>query len=164
MKSSHYTSILWMIYGFVLIMAITAVLEAAVYAYMHYGLVNGYMTRRFSYYIPCFSSIIYSVTTMLLVFLANRKLKRSQPLKLPKILIVVCIIVAIGFQFFTEKVSDWHLSVLFDDLSKTEYMSSVNFGKLFDIIENTTLILRWVCIVMALLFFLYQLKTVKKLE
>lgn len=158
MIKSYNTSILSMLYGFVLITAVISMLEAAVFAYMHYGLENGYMIRRFTYYIPCFAIIIYGITALFLVIIANRNLVRNRPFKLPKFTLFLLIIIAIGFQYYTERVSDWHLSVLFDDLSKTEYMSSVNFGRLFEVVEYTTLILRWFFIVMALLFFSYKLQ------
>lgn len=159
MIQSRYASILWILYGFVLLTAIFSVLEAAVYTYMHYGLVNGYMIRRFSYYIPCFAFIVYGITAVLLVLAANRKSKRHKPLTLPKLSLIICIIVAISFQYYTERISDWHLTVLFDDLSKAEYMSSVSFGKLFAIVEHTTLILRWAFIIFAIIFFSFKLKT-----
>lgn len=161
MKTSHYTSIIWMLYGFVFISAITAMLEAAVYAYMHYGLENGYMIRRFSYYIPCFACILYGITALIMVFISNRMIKQNKSLKLPKISFIVCMIIAISFQLLTESVSDWHLGVLFDDLSKAEYMSSVNFGKLFDVVNYTTFTLHWVSFIAALVFFSYKYKTIK---
>lgn len=156
MMQSRNTTILWMLYGFVVLTAILSVLEASVYAYMHYGLTNGYMIRRFSYYIPCFAGFIYGLTAIIMVFISNRKTKRSIPISLPKVSFIIGILIAMTFQIFTERVSDWHLNVLFDDLSKAEYMSSVQFGQLFDIVEQTTFVLRWLFIIIALLFLLYR--------
>lgn len=162
MTQSRYSSLSFMLYGFVVITAIVSILETAVFAYMHYGLEHGYRIRRFSYYIPCFAIITYGVTAVLLALIAKRKSRTGIAPTIPKLTLILCLIIAIFLQFYTERISDWHLSILFDDLSKTEYMSSVNFGKLFDIVEYTTLILRWAFIIFGLAFFSYMLKTDKR--
>lgn len=162
MKNQHYTSLLWMLYGFVFIMAITSILEAFLCLYMHYGLVEEFMIRRFSYYIPFFGCTIYGITGLFLLFISNKRLKKNKPLNLPKLMFGICLIIAIGFQFFTEKVSDWHLSQLFDDVSKNEYMGSLPFGKLFDIVEYTAFALRWLSIIVTAFFFFNRLNKTQK--
>ncbi|MDG5491388.1 hypothetical protein [Psychroserpens sp. SPM9] len=158
MKAQHYTYLLWLLFGFVSVSALTHLLEALVYVYMHYGLTHEYTNRRFSFYIPLFAMIIYGITLLFIGFILNENIKKKKALKLPKTGFLLVLIIAIALDFYTVKASDYHLKLLFDDKAMTEYMSTVNFGNLFDVVHYTVFALNWFVIIVAIIFCAFQLK------
>ncbi|WP_178987869.1 hypothetical protein [Winogradskyella schleiferi] len=156
-KQSIYNPILWVLFGFALISAVHAIIETLIYGYFHYGLSDGFIDIHFRYYIPAFSLVttfIFSIITMLILKKKITTLK-IETSKLPWLTFVSLIIIASIAKPLVQIWSDNKVMSLYDDLSKTEYLSRLNLVNIFNTIEYSSIGSLWLLFLLLVVYFLY---------
>ncbi|WP_299100962.1 hypothetical protein [uncultured Winogradskyella sp.] len=153
-KSTIYKPILWLIFDFTLISALSAIMEIFIYGYFHYGLSHGFINIHFQYYVPAFSiviAVIFSVISILLLKkkISSIKLKSS---RFPWLLFVLLSIFAAITKPLVQNWSDKKVMLLYDDLSKADYLSQLNFVKIFNTINYSSIGALWLLVILLVCY------------
>ena len=164
MKTTIYKTMLLVLFGFVFIYAIHSILVALIYLYFHYGLSDRFLNIHFQYYLPAFTLAFTFVFSLLSVWLIVRKKEEIidiEYLKLPWFLCIITLLIAIVLKPITYKVSGHKLMLLYEDLSKFEYMSKLNFDSIFKTINYSELGSLWFLLLLLFMSFFYLNKKAK---
>lgn len=156
-KPTKYKPVLWVLYAFVLISAVHAIIDVLIYFYFHYGLTNGFINFHFKYYIPAFSigvTFIFSIFTMLILKKTITPLK-IETSKLPWVLFFILTVIAAIIKPLTHVWSDNKIMMLYEDLSKSEYLSHLNLVKIFNTITYSSIGAQWFLFMLLLVYFLF---------
>jgi hypothetical protein len=157
-----YQLIIWILFVYVLISAATTITKALIYLFFHYGLNNGFIEIHFRYYLPLFGFSITIICSVIVFTILRRYLLRWQwdNSKPPIVLFLLFFLISITDPLL-KKTSDKSFHSLFDDLSKTDYLSERNFDTIFSSLEFCLFGIQWVLIALLLFFSLYLLKVNK---
>lgn len=161
-KTQSLKILVWILFGFVFLTAVTSLLNVLIYAYMHYGFSDEFYLIHFKYYIPAFSVLIYGIVAMLLILFIRKKTKKNllTDYKISKIGWFILIILAIFLEPLTQIISDRQLENNLNDPSQTLHMSSLDIEAIFEIVDYSIRISKWTMI-LALIFY-FSLKSRSK--
>ncbi len=156
-KQSIYTSILWVLFGFALISAVHSLIVVCIYVYFHYGLFDGFLDIHFQYYIPAYSLGVTFLLGLIISFLLKKKISTLSisATKLPWLLFMILVIIAAVVKPVIEIWSDKNIMLLYDDLSKSEYLSRLNLVKIDNTIKYSSIGALWLLFILLLVIFLF---------
>ena len=162
-KTTAYKLVLWVLFGFAFISTIHAIVEALIFCYLHYGLSNGFLDIHFQYYIPAFSILMTFVLSILTILSIKKKLVNFdiEQSKLPWFLFFIFTTIAISNSIITKQLSDQKVMLLFDDLSKSEYLGQLNLVNIFNTIKLSSLGSQWLIVILFVMATLFLKKTSK---
>ncbi len=164
MKRTIYKTILLVLFGFVFINAIHSIIVALTYFYFHYGLSDRFLNIHFQYYVPAFALVITFAFSLIIVLLFVKKKHKTveiEHLKLPWLLFMASLLTAIVLKPIIHKISDNKIMLLYEDLSKFEYMSKLNFDSIFKTLNYSDLGSKWFLFLLLFICFLYLNKKAK---
>ena len=156
-KPTIYKLILWVLFGFALISALQAVIETLIYSYFHYGLSDGFIEFHFLYYIPAFSIVITFLFSIFTILILKKKVTtfKIETSKLPWFLFFILTVIAGSLKPLTHLWSDNKIILLYDDLSKSQYLSELSFLKIFNVITYSSIGSQWFLFMLLVVNFLY---------
>ncbi|MBT8288362.1 MAG: hypothetical protein HKN00_08920 [Flavobacteriaceae bacterium] len=161
MKQTVFSKVIWMVYGFLILSAIIAILNALVEIYFHYGLAHDFLLFHFKYYIPTFTMAIYAIAVIIGMFFISRHFQSEEKFAHKEVRIVpfvVVLILAFILGPLTRYFSFRKLDQSYADLSRTDYLSSVDFAMIDQIIEQSILLAGIMSISALALFCLWNLR------
>lgn len=154
MKQKHtsYKPILWLLFGFVLISAVHAIIETLIYCYLHYGLSDGFLDIHFQYYIPAFSVGITFIFGVIVAIILRKKIETT---KVPWFLFLILTLIAAIIKPLVHIWSDNGVMRLYDDLSKSEYLSELNLVTIFNTVKYSSIGSLWFLFILLAFYFLF---------
>jgi uncharacterized membrane protein len=161
---STYKIILWILFGFAVLNTANTIIKSIIYGYFHYGLSDGFLEIHFNYYVPAFSFIITFIFSFLVITFLNQKLKiwQSESSKFPAIWFLILVIIGFTIEPFILIISDQKIKVLFEDLSKSEYLGKLNFDTIFNCIDYSVFGSKGLLFILILSYSIFMLKKEKK--
>ncbi|BAO74456.1 hypothetical protein [Winogradskyella sp. PG-2] len=165
MKTTIYKIILWILFGFIFISAVHAIIESLIYVYLHYGFSDKFLDIHFQYYTPAFTFILTFIFSLIILLYVRKKVSKKinlEDLKYPWILSVISLIIAIVLKPIALRVSDKKLMLLYEDLSKVDYMSRLDFNTIFDAVNYSSYGSKWLLVILLIIGFLYLIKKSKE--
>lgn len=156
-KQTNYKIVFWVLFGYSLISAVHAIIEALIYCYFHYGLSDGFIEIHFQYYIPAFSGIVTFIFSIFTMLVLKKKITtiKIESSKLPWFLFFIFTVIAIVTKPIAQLWSDNKIMMLYDDLSKSEYLSQLNLLKIFNTIKYSSIGSQWLLIFLLVIYVLY---------
>ncbi|WP_296381288.1 hypothetical protein [Winogradskyella sp.] len=132
---SFFKLIPWLLLGFVLLKATHVFLEILINIYLIYGFSDGFVLIHFKYYLPIFSFSVTLITSIILILLLNNKWRfwGLNMSKLSTLWFILLTIITIIAQPIIQFIFDEKFKLLYNDLSKSEYLSNLNLDAIFTI-------------------------------
>ncbi|WP_138434624.1 hypothetical protein [Winogradskyella algicola] len=151
--------ILNILFGFLLIASAQAFIEIILVTYMHYGLNNDFREIHFKYY-SLIVGVVLALSLAILVVELFVKKNRSKDFSLPKhskLWFVVFITVLI-FIPVVNRISNQKFMSMYNDYELTRYLSNRNVNEIFENVDLSVLISKWVLIVALFISAAYYYK------
>ncbi|WP_092465610.1 hypothetical protein [Winogradskyella thalassocola] len=156
MTTSLIKKTLWIIYGAVALIAIDSIITSIVYYIFHLTIENNYQfSSKIKLYIFGATLGLYLLSACLLAFFITKKSRlKNYKIKerLPVLPFLIAISIAITLKPLTLYFSEKKLENALDDLSKTNYMSSLNLSSINEFITNSIYICKWSTIIVLVLY------------
>lgn len=163
-KKSTYNTIILILFGVALFSATNVIIKSLIHFYFHYGLSHRFVEIHFNYYVPAFSFVATLIFSFLTYILLKKKLQKWQngQNQYPIVWILILIIIAIVTDPFIQIVSDKKLNLLYEDLSRYDYLSRLNFDIIFNAIDYSVYGSKWLVFIFVFIFCLYELRKQNK--
>jgi len=166
MTTSLIKKTLWIIYGTVALIAIDSIITAIVYYLFHLTIENNYQfSSKIKSYLFIATLSLYVLSACIIAFWVTKKSrlkhykgKENMPL-LPFLALLISAIVIKPFTFYS---SDKKLESALNDMSNTDYISSLNLSSISEFITNTIYICKWSTIILLVLYLFILNRYVKK--
>lgn len=158
-KMQPHKLILCILFGFLLIASAQAFVEIILTAYMHYGLNNDFREIHFKYY-SLIAGIVLAISITVFIIELFVKKNKSNDFNLPnhsKLWFVIFIIV-LGFLPVVKHISNQKFMNMYNDTELTRYLLNRNINEIFENVDLSILVSKWVLIVALFISAAYYYK------
>lgn len=156
---------LWIIFGITAFIAIDSLIYSITYYIFHHFLDNSYAfsTKTEGYIFIIILCLYLTATAVIAYSITKRTRSKDYIIKenIPIITFLITLIIAIFFKDLTNSASDKKLEVMFNNISKMEYMSSLNLSSVNTFLLDSMHVGKWLAII-CLVIYLFILSRYSK--
>lgn len=147
------------LFGFLLIASAQALIDVILTTYMHYGLNHDFREIHFKYYTIIFGVVVALCITVLIIqsFIKRTKAIDSFLPNHSKFWIIIFISI-LAFLPVVKYVSNQKFMDMYNDAELTRYLVNRNVNEIFENVDLSILISKWVLIVALFIFTAYYYK------
>ena len=145
--------VLW-IFGFALIKAIMALAEIGIQLFYHYGLSHDFSIMHYKYLMPVFCLVFYALFIGLgsrYFWRVNRKAKSNFP-AVRVWVVLILLLFGMGAPYLSRHLSNKQLEAALNDPERVNFLMTLEFDRIDQIIEISNFSALFVCLSIAVLY------------